>query len=219
MRLSIEHLSKSFRQGDKIIKVLDDLALVVEQGAFVVLTGKSGSGKSTLLNLIGGLDTPDAGSVRFDSTVLTALGEPERTLLRRRHIGIVFQSYNLIPTLTVEENLQLPLTLLGRTPVADACRQWLERVELLDKADAFPDQLSGGEQQRVAIARALIHEPAIVLADEPTGNLDLATAKSILALLDDSLRAAGKTLLMVTHSREVVGFADRVLELRNGRLV
>jgi putative ABC transport system ATP-binding protein len=219
MRLSIEHLSKSFQQGDQTVNVLDDLQLVVEQGDFLVLTGKSGSGKSTLLNLIGGLDIPDSGSIRFDSIELTTLVEPERTLLRRRHIGIVFQSYNLIPTLTVLENLQLPLALLGRSFTTDDCRQWLDRFDLNDKADAFPDQLSGGEQQRVAIARALIHEPDIVLADEPTGNLDLATAKSVLSLLDDSLRAAGKTLLMVTHSREVVGFADRVLELRNGRLV
>lgn len=216
MHLHLDQLCKRYADG---ARVLDSISLSISQGRFIVIMGKSGSGKSTLLNLIGGLDQPTAGRIRFDDVELTALSETERTVFRRRHIGVVFQSYNLIPTLTVLENLCLPLTLLGQSPQPGLAREWLTRLQLPDKEAAFPDRLSGGEQQRVAIARALIHQPDLILADEPTGNLDLQTAKDVLDLLDQTVRAAGKTLIMATHSREVVGIADQVFELRDGQLL
>jgi putative ABC transport system ATP-binding protein len=216
MQLRIDQLSKQYSDS---VKVLDRISLSVNQGRFVVIMGKSGSGKSTLLNLIGGLDRPTSGSIELGGTELTALSETGRTLFRRRHIGIVFQSYNLIPTLTVLENLCLPLTLLGQAPQPDLVRDRLASVQLQGKESCFPDRLSGGEQQRVAIARALIHEPDLILADEPTGNLDLHTAKEVLGLLDRTVRALGKTLVMATHSREVVGVADQIFEIRDGRLI
>jgi len=183
--------------------------------------GRSGSGKSTLLNVIAGIDHPTAGAVIVDGTDLTALDEHARTLFRRRHIGFVFQFFNLIPLLTVEENLLLPLDLNGRADAEGAkrARALLERVGLGDRGDSFPERLSGGEQQRVAIARALIHDPVLILADEPTGNLDVETAAGVLDLLDTLAREAGRTVLMVTHSREVVGVADRIFTVQRGRLV
>ena len=181
---------------------------------------KSGSGKSTLLNLISAIDTPSSGEIIIDGQPLTRLSEHERTLFRRRNIGFIFQFFNLVPTLTVEENLLLPLELNGRTSPADRAhaRDLLGRVGLADRAATYPDRLSGGEQQRVAIARALVHDPLLVLADEPTGNLDSDTSAQVLDLLDTLVRQAGKTLLMVTHSTDVVGMADRVLRMREGHL-
>jgi putative ABC transport system ATP-binding protein len=186
----------------------------------VALLGRSGSGKSTILNLIGGIDRPDAGEVWLGGTNLTALPERERTLFRRQHLGFVYQSYNLIPTLSVEENLLLPLELNGWQAEAAraAAMRLLTEVGLADRGGAFPDRLSGGEQQRVAIARALIHEPTLVLADEPTGTLDAETGRSVLELFNRLLRGRGKTLLIVTHSREVTRFADRVLTLEDGHI-
>lgn len=182
--------------------------------------GRSGSGKSTLLNLIAGIDLPTAGEVVVDGVRLTRCRERERTLFRRRHIGFIFQSFNLIPTLTVEENVRLPLELNDHSG-REARRQALELLALVgleDRASAFPERLSGGEQQRVAVARALAHDPVLLLADEPTGNLDLETGRHVLALLDRLTRQAGKTMLMATHSPEVVGLADRILTIRGGRL-
>jgi putative ABC transport system ATP-binding protein len=186
-----------------------------------VLVGRSGSGKSTLLNVIAGIDRPTTGTVVVDGTDLTALDEQARTRFRRAHIGFVFQFFNLIPLLTVEENLMLPLDLNQR---ADAkglqrARELLERVGLGGRGDSYPERLSGGEQQRVAIARALIHDPALILADEPTGNLDTETATDVLDVLDTLVREAGRTVVMVTHSREVVGVADRIFALERGALV
>ncbi len=194
--------------------------LNIRAGEFVVLLGRSGSGKSTLLNLLSGIDLPDHGEVLFNGQDITGLSERDRTLFRRRHIGFVFQSYNLVPTLTVEENLLLPLELNGVTGLAARQRghELLRQLGLADRASSYPDRLSGGEQQRIAIARALAHDPAVVLADEPTGNLDLDTGQEVLNLLDQATRAAGKTLVMVTHSREVVGLADRILSLSQGAL-
>ncbi|MCB1056741.1 MAG: ABC transporter ATP-binding protein, partial [Acidobacteria bacterium] len=178
-------------------------------------------GKSTLLNLLGGIDLPSAGEVIVRGTSLGELDEEGRTLFRRDHVGFVFQFFNLIPTLTVEENLLLPLELKGTCGPRqrDAALALLAEVGLADRAASFPDRLSGGEQQRVAVARALAHDPLLVLADEPTGNLDHETGLAVLDLLDRLTRRAGKTLVMVTHSREVVGLADRVLTIANGRLV
>jgi putative ABC transport system ATP-binding protein len=219
--VELRNLSKTYREGEAERAVLRDVSLTIAGGAIVVLVGRSGSGKSTLLNLVAGIDRPTAGSVVVNGTDLTALDEQARTRFRRRHIGFVFQFFNLIPLLTVEENLLLPLDLNGR---ADAkglarARELLDRVGLAGRGDSFPERLSGGEQQRVAIARALIHDPGIILADEPTGNLDADTAAGVLDLLDALAREAGRTVLMATHSREVIGVADRILTIERGALV
>ena len=219
--LELRHLGKTYREGEAERVVLRDVSLVVAGGEIVVLVGRSGSGKSTLLNLIAGIDRPTAGSVVVNGTDLTALDEQARTRFRRRHIGFVFQFFNLIPLLTVEENLLLPLDLNGRADAKGVARArvLLERVGLGDRGDSFPERLSGGEQQRVAIARALIHDPALILADEPTGNLDADTAAGVLDLLDTLAREAGRTVLMATHSREVIGVADRIFTMDRGALV
>jgi putative ABC transport system ATP-binding protein len=219
--IELAGLSRCYREGERRRWVLRDVDLTVARGELVVILGRSGSGKSTLLNLLSGIDLPTAGSVLVDGTELGALSEEERTLFRRRHVGFVFQFFNLLPTLTVEENLLLPLELEGRLGAAERSRalELLAEVGLADRAASFPDRLSGGEQQRVAVARALAHDPALVLADEPTGNLDLETGLEVIGLLDRLTRRAGKTLLMATHSREVVGIADRILTVEEGRLV
>jgi len=214
-------ITKSYREGDRRHVVLDGVDLRVEPGELIVLLGKSGSGKSTLLNLLAGIDQPDAGRVSISGTDLTGLGERERTIFRRRHIGFIFQFFNLLPTLTVIENLLLPLELesaVGREE-RDRCLEILAAVGLVDRADSFPDRLSGGERQRVAVARGLVHRPDLILADEPTGNLDVDTGVEVIELLDRLTRQAGRTLFMATHSREVIGVADRVLTVEQGRLV
>ena len=214
-------LSKSFREGDQNRTVLKGASACIARGELIAVLGKSGSGKSTLLNLISGIDRVDHGQVIVDGQDLTALSDRQRTLYRRNHIGFIFQFFNLIPTLTVIENVSLPLELSGAT-VQEArprAKQILESVGLWDRGDAFPDNLSGGEQQRVAIARALVHDPLLVLADEPTGNLDEDTGRQVLALLDHLTRQAGKNLILVTHSREAASYADRILTLREGKLV
>src|ERR671923_61545 len=219
--VELRQVQKSYREGEAERVVLADVSLTIARGEIVVFVGRSGSGKSTLLNLIAGIDRPTAGTVLVDGTDLTALDEQARTRFRRRSIGFVFQFFNLIPMLTVEENLLLPLDLNNR---ADAkglarARDLLERVGLAGRGESYPERLSGGEQQRVAIARALIHDPALILADEPTGNLDAETAASVLDLLDTLAREAGRTVVMVTHSREVVGVADRIFAIQRGALV
>ena len=219
--VELRKVSKSYREGEVERVVLRDVSVTLASGEIVVLVGRSGSGKSTLLNVIAGIDRPTAGRVIVNGTDLTALDEQARTRFRRRHIGFVFQFFNLIPLLTVEENLLLPLDLNGRADAEGVkrARALLERVGLGGRGDSYPDRLSGGEQQRVAIARALIHDPALILADEPTGNLDVETAAGVLDLLDTLAREAGRTVLMVTHSREVVGVADRILAIQRGGLV
>jgi putative ABC transport system ATP-binding protein len=219
--VELRRVSKTYREGDSERAVLDDVSVAIEPGEIAVLVGRSGSGKSTLLNLIAGIDRPTSGRVVVDGTDLTALDEDTRTRFRRRHIGFVFQFFNLIPLLTVEENLLLPLELNGLADAAGVARarRLLERVGLGGRGASLPDRLSGGEQQRVAIARALVHEPALILADEPTGTLDAETATAVLALLDGLAREGGKTVVMVTHSREVVCLADRIFSVKRGRLV
>jgi putative ABC transport system ATP-binding protein len=192
--------------------------LDVAPGELVALLGPSGSGKSTLLNIIAGLDAPDSGTVEVGGQDLGRLTERARTLLRRRDIGFVFQFFNLVPTLTVLENVRLPLELIGRRDAAPA-RTLLERVGLADRAHAFPEELSGGEQQRIAIARALAHEPRLLLADEPTGNLDSATGSRVLDVLTGLVRERETAMVIATHSRAVVDRAHRVLAIRDGVIV
>jgi putative ABC transport system ATP-binding protein len=219
--VQIRSLCKSYDEGGKLRQVLDGVDLEIEAGEFFVLLGKSGSGKSTLLNLISAIDRPDSGQLIIDGTDITSLNERDQTLFRRDHIGIIFQFFNLIPTLTVVENIALPDELRGlsRRDSETSARHLLQRVSLADRANTFPDKLSGGEQQRVAIARALAHEPTLVLADEPTGNLDEDTGRGVLALLLELTRDAGKTLVMATHNPDILPLADRVCRIHEGKLV
>jgi putative ABC transport system ATP-binding protein len=219
--IELAGLTKAYREAGGERVVFRDLDLRAEQGEVVVLLGPSGSGKTTLLNLVSGIDLPTSGEVRVEGVGLNRLSERERTLFRRDRIGFIFQFFNLIPTLTVEENLLLPLELSRRDTAADRARAraLLAEVGLAGRAGEYPDRLSGGEQQRVAVARALAHEPAVVLADEPTGNLDRESGQVVLGLLESMARSAGRTVLIVTHSQEAVPLADRVLVLRDGRLV
>jgi putative ABC transport system ATP-binding protein len=218
--LDIRQLARSFREGGRVHRVLDGLDAHIASGATIAITGRSGSGKSTLLNLISGIDRADGGSVHVDGCEVSALGEPARTLFRRAHIGFVYQFFNLIPTLDVAENVRLMLELNGVSGAAARSRSlaMLAAVGLRARAHSAVDELSGGEQQRVAIARALVHAPQLLLADEPTGNLDDATARELLPVLLSLARARGATLLIVTHDEALAESADRVLELREGRL-
>lgn len=219
--IKIRNLSKQYTEAERAHVVLNQVDVDFLTGEFIVLLGPSGSGKSTLLNLISGVDEADKGQIHVNGTNVTTLNEKQRTLFRRDHIGIVFQSFNLIPTLTVLENVSLPYELQGksRKEANRRAQAILERVGLGDRSHSFPDRLSGGQQQRVAIARALVHEPLLVLADEPTGNLDRKTSEEVLQLLLEMTRGAGKTLLMATHSMEIIPLADRIYRIDNGVLV
>lgn len=218
--LELRDLSKVYQEGQQTRAVLSNVNAQILRGEFVVLLGPSGSGKSTLLNLISGIDVPSSGQVKFGSADLTSMSERNRTLFRRKNIGFVFQFFNLLPTLTVLENLRLPLDLNGITGRIAQSRaaDLLEAVGLADRGRSFPDRLSGGEQQRVAIARALVHDPTLVLADEPTGNLDADTGAQVMGLLDALVRQRGKTMVVVTHSADVVDLADRLFLMREGTL-
>jgi len=219
--IRLENLSKDYAEGGQTRTVLHDCNANFEEGQFVAIRGRSGSGKSTLLNLIAGIDAPTSGDIYIDDVRVTRLSGRERTLFRRDRIGFIFQFFNLIPTLTVLENVLLPAELANRNGAATRTQALalLDRVGLADRLAVFPDKLSGGEQQRVAIARALLQNPRLVLADEPTGNLDAKTGDEIMHLLDEMTRRAGKTLIMVTHSRQIAARADRVLTIQDGQLV
>jgi putative ABC transport system ATP-binding protein len=218
--VELQHVSKAYAEGETVREVLTDARLSLHRGEFVVLLGRSGSGKSTLLNLMSGIDLPTRGTVRVEGRDLSSLSERERTLLRRERIGFVFQAFNLLPTLTVEENVRLPLELTGRTgSAADGrVRELLGQVGLGGREHSFPDRLSGGEQQRVAVARALAHAPPLLLADEPTGNLDEQTGQQVLDLLVGLIRRDNACALVVTHDPELAARADRVFVLEAGRL-
>ncbi len=219
--IQLRNLSKSYREGDSERVVLQHVQADIARGEFIALLGRSGSGKSTLLNLISAIDLPSSGEVHIGNRCLTTLSEHQRTLFRRRHIGFVFQFFNLIPTLTAWENLLLPLELNGPVGPAEEAkaRALLAKIGLEDRAQSYPDRLSGGEQQRVAMARALIHRPLVLLADEPTGNLDAETGRQVMDLLQALVRSWGMTTVMVTHSQELARRADRILTLSNGQLV
>jgi putative ABC transport system ATP-binding protein len=211
---------KEYQQGAERQRVLDGLSLEVEQGRFVAVMGPSGSGKSTLLHLLGGLDTPDAGQIDVDGVSLGAMKDDARTELRRQRIGIVYQFFNLVPVLTAAENIALPGVIAGQREAAykDRLDRMLELVGLTEHRDKQPSQLSGGQQQRAAIARALFIEPAVLLADEPTGNLDLASGAEVLNLFLEAQQAFGQTVVMVTHDPRSAGHADQVLLLRDGQV-
>jgi putative ABC transport system ATP-binding protein len=216
--VELRGVGKSYREGERLHRVLHGVDAHLRRGEIAILLGRSGSGKSTLLNLLSGIDLPDAGEVMVDGVAINRLSETDRTLFRRRRVGFVFQFFNLIPTLTVAENLLLPLELNHRRDGGTRVAELLSAVGLADRAGSFPDRLSGGERQRVAIARALAHDPDLILADEPTGNLDFDTGVRVLELLDRLTRKAGKTMVMATHSRRVVGVADRILRIEGGHL-
>ncbi|MDI3324465.1 ABC transporter ATP-binding protein [Pontibacterium granulatum] len=216
--LEVSGLCKCFEVAGASQSILQDLDLRMDSGELLMLLGPSGSGKSSLLNLIAGVDKPDAGTIRMLGQDLTALDEAGRTRFRRQHIGVVYQFFNLIPTLTVMENILLPLSLNGRLDEQPQAEAQLEAMGLADKRNQFPEQLSGGEQQRVAICRALVHKPALLLADEPTGSLDNDTADLVMAQMLDTLKREKMTTIMVTHSEALTQHADRVLRLHRGRL-
>ena len=215
--IKLENVSKGYSEGKTLHTILSGVNLSINKGEIIIIYGKSGSGKSTLLNLLAGIDLPDEGNIFFGDINITALNEKQRTLFRRKSIGFIFQFFNLIPTLTVSENLKLPLELNSIS--FDIADKMIDEVGLLDRKNAYPDVLSGGEQQRVAIARALIHNPDFILADEPTGNLDFDTSKQIIDFIDRIVKQQGKTMIMATHSREVIGLADRVLTLKDGKFI
>ena len=216
-----KNLYKEFQEGNQTRPVLQGMSASFAKGEFAAILGRSGSGKSTLLNVISGIDEPDEGSIEINGINITALDETQRTLFRRTEIGFIFQFFNLIPTLTVLENVTLPLELNGMPLRAakEHATALLAEVGLDDRVATFPERLSGGEQQRVAIARALVHDPLLVLADEPTGNLDEETGAQVLALLDKLTRQAGRNMLMVTHSKENAVYADRIFDMQAGALV
>jgi putative ABC transport system ATP-binding protein len=218
--LTIRQLCRAYHEGDRIHRVLDGVDAQVEAGETVAILGRSGSGKSTLLNVISGIDRADSGSVEVDGRDISRLTEPARTLFRREHVGFVYQFFNLIPTLDVEENVRLVLELNGIRGAQARRRSAavLQQVGLDDRCHSSIDKLSGGEQQRVAIARALVHEPALLLADEPTGNLDEQTARQVMPVLLALTKSKGAALLIVTHDTALARAADRMLELRDGRL-
>jgi putative ABC transport system ATP-binding protein len=217
----VQNVSKRFGQGDRLVSALSSVTLEVGRGEFLAIMGASGSGKSTLLHLMAGLTLPDSGEVRVAGENLAAMPDRELTIFRRRKIGLVFQAFNLIPTLTAEENVAMPLMLDGAngSAAAEKVRSVLDQLGLKNRRLHRPDALSGGEQQRVAIGRALVADPAVLLADEPTGNLDSASSKSVCELLRDLSQTQGRTIVMVTHEPSVAAYAEQIAVLRDGRLV
>jgi putative ABC transport system ATP-binding protein len=217
--VSASGLSRSYGEGDSAVHALRGVSLDVPAGQFTAVMGPSGSGKSTLMHLLAGLDVPTEGIVSIDGQDITRMSDRQLTRLRRKHIGFIFQSFNLLPTLSAEENVVLPLAIAGRRPDPQALEALLERVGLLERRDHKPAELSGGQQQRVAIARALITRPTVLFADEPTGNLDSAAGAGVLTLLRDAVELDGQTTVMVTHDPRAAAAADRVVFLADGEIV
>ena len=217
--LETKDLRKVYGSGDTEVRALDGVDLTVEKGEFVAVVGTSGSGKSTLLHMLGGLDRPTGGTVTVDGRELSALKDEELTIFRRRKIGFVFQNYNLVPVLNVYENIVLPIQLDGKAPDKGYVDQIIETLGLGSKLQNLPNNLSGGQQQRVAIARALAAKPAIILADEPTGNLDSATSLDVMGLLKVTAQKFSQTIVMITHNEELAQMADRIIRIEDGRIV
>ena len=217
--LEVKDLRKIYGKGETLVKALDGISFLVEKGEFLAVVGTSGSGKSTLLHMMGGLDIPTSGKVLIDGKDLSLMKEEELTIFRRRNIGFVFQSYNLVPMLNVMENITLPLGLDGKKPDREYLESVIGMLGLEKKRNSLPGQLSGGQQQRVAIARALAAKPAILLADEPTGNLDSRTSQDVLSLLRITCQQFHQTMVMITHNEEIAQTADRILRIEDGKLV
>ncbi len=217
--LRVEHLSKHYGSGENLVKAVDDVSFSVEKGEFLAIIGPSGSGKSTLLHILGGVDRPTAGKVFVDGQDVYAQNDEALAIFRRRQVGLIYQFYNLIPVLTAEENMTLPVLLDGRTVNAERLEELLETLRLADRRKALPNQLSGGQQQRVSIGRALMNAPAVVLADEPTGNLDSKNSHEIVELLKLSNRRYGQTLIVITHDESIALQADRIIAIEDGKIV
>lgn len=216
--LEVTNLSKIYGKGDTMVKALDNVSFSVDKGEFVAIIGPSGSGKSTLLHILGGVDVPTKGSVIINQTDISTLDETALAIFRRRQIGLIYQFYNLIPILTVKENLTLPLLLDGRKPDANQIDTLVKRLGLEHRLDHLPNQLSGGQQQRVSIGRALVNNPAIMLADEPTGNLDSENSKEIISLLRQFNKEYNQTVIIITHDEKIANSADRVITIEDGKI-
>ena len=216
--ITICNLKKYYGSGERIVRALDGVNLTVAQGEFIAIVGASGCGKTTLLNMMGGLDRPASGEVIVDGVNLASLKEAQLAVFRRKKAGFIFQNYNLVPTLTVEENIYFPLDLDCSTPDRKYLREIIELLGLQDKLDVFPEQLSGGQKQRAAIARALAAKPSVILADEPTGNLDSKNGQNVAGLLKMTTEIWHRTLVMVTHNQELAQMADRVIRMQDGRI-
>lgn len=217
--LQAENLIKIYGSGENEVHALDGVNFSVEKGEFVAIVGTSGSGKSTLLHILGGLDRPTSGNVAVDNRNIFSLKDEELTIFRRRKIGFVFQNYNLVPVLNVYENIVLPIQLDGKEPDAEYIKSIIETLGIENKLDNLPNNLSGGQQQRVAIARALASKPAIILADEPTGNLDSKTSQDVLGLLKVTSQKYAQTIVMITHNEEIAQLADRIIRIEDGKIV
>ncbi len=216
--LEVKNLSKTYGKGDTLVKALDGVSFSVEQGEFVAIIGPSGSGKSTLLHILGGVDTATSGKVIINDTDISTLDETALAIFRRRQIGLIYQFYNLIPILTVEENLTLPLLLDGRKPDNKVISSLIEKLGLSQRLNHLPNQLSGGQQQRVSIGRALVNNPALMLADEPTGNLDSENSKEIITLLRKFNKENNQTVIIITHDEKIAMSADRVISIEDGKI-
>lgn len=217
--LRVENLVKTYGEGDNIVNAVDNISLSVNKGEFVAIVGASGSGKSTLLHLLGGVDRPTSGEIYIDGNEINSMNNDNLAIFRRRQIGIVYQFYNLIPILTVEENISLPCDLDGNKPDKERMNLILKSFGLFDRRNHLPNELSGGQQQRTSIARALINNPAILLADEPTGNLDSKSTEEIMSILKMSNRDFNQTIIMITHNLEIAKEADRIITIQDGKIV
>jgi len=218
--LKLSNVSKNYTQGNQKRIVLDNTCLEIQKGEIIAIIGRSGSGKSTLLNMMSGLDMPDSGDIQISGQIINRLDEYSRTCFRRKYMGFIFQFFNLVPTLTICENIYLPLELNNclDSENIDLVNELLDKVQLSDRKDDYPDQLSGGEQQRIAILRAIVHKPALIFADEPTGNLDTETGQSVMALLKSIVEQFKATLVLVTHSEDARQIANRTFRMQNGKL-
>lgn len=217
--LSVSNLSKTYGKEDTLVKALDDVSLTVNEGEFIAIVGSSGSGKSTLLHILGGVDNPTSGKVIVDSNDIYTLNDTKQAVFRRTKVGLIYQFYNLIPTLNVKENITLPIDLDNKKIDTEYFNELIKILDLENRISHLPNQLSGGQQQRVAIGRALINKPAVVLADEPTGNLDSKTSKEIMKLLQQANEIYNQTIIMVTHDNELAKYAKRIITIEDGKIL